>query len=286
MSMSHLLEVQRINKGYPGFSLEDVSFSLPQGYIMGFIGPNGAGKTTTIKAILQMVTLDGGAIRILGEERSREDVSFREDIGVVMDSFLYVDSWTVRDVERALAPFYSRWDSRRYADFCEKFSLPMKSWVKDLSRGMKVKLMVTAALCHDAKLLILDEPTSGLDPVARDELMEILQEYIADGSRSVLFSTHITSDLEKIADYITYIKQGKIVFSGEKDALMEAYVQVRGGELPRELRQKLIGLREHGAGYEGMLPIGALGGLPKDAVAEPVSLDEIVIYMNREDMER
>ena len=280
--MRNLLEVQGISKEYPSFTLKNVSFQIPEGFIMGFIGPNGAGKTTTIKAILQMLAPTRGSIRIFGKEQSPDDVSYREDIGIVMDFPMYADVWTVKDVEAALSPFYKNWNKARYQSLCQKFSLPLASKVKDISRGMKVKLMVTVALSHDAKLLILDEPTSGLDPVARDELMEILQDFISDGSRSVLFSTHITSDLEKIADYITFIKKGEIIFTGEKDALMEQFVQVRGGNLPPDLHTHIIGLRQHGAGFDGMLHTDHLGLLPADSIAEPLSLDDIVIYMNKE----
>ena len=280
--MRNLLEVQGISKDYPTFSLKNVSFQIPEGFIMGFIGPNGAGKTTTIKAILQMIAPTQGSICIFGKEQQPGDVSYRDDIGIVMDFPMYADVWTVKDVETALSPFYKNWDKNRYRNLCQKFSLPPTSKVKNLSRGMKVKLMVSVALSHNARLLILDEPTSGLDPVARDELMEILQDFISDGSRSVLFSTHITSDLEKIADYITFIKKGEIIFTGEKDALMEQFVQVRGGSLPLDLRAHLIGLRQHGAGFDGMLHADHIGLLPADSAAEPISLDDIVIYMNKE----
>jgi ABC-2 type transport system ATP-binding protein len=251
---------------------------------MGFIGPNGAGKTTTIKCMLNMVRADKGSIQMFGQEFFSNETAIKEKIGVVLDYPFYVDEWTLQDVERALAPFYENWDSKKYASCLQGFQLDVKKRVRDLSRGMKVKLMVSVALSHDAKLLILDEPTSGLDPVARDELMDILQDFVSDESRGVLFSTHITSDLEKIADYITFINQGAIAFTGEKDELMERYALVKGGneELTPGLRSKLVSYRQHGAGFEGMIQSNDIGLLPPGIAIDPISLDEIIIYMNRE----
>lgn len=282
--MDAILELNGVCKQYETFALKDISFSIPKGYIMGFIGPNGAGKTTTIKCILNMAQSDAGSIRLFGQEFSSQELAIKAQIGVLMDDPFYVEEWTLQDVGRALAPFYPKWDGKRFADCLHRFGLEPKKQVSELSRGMKVKLMLSAALSHDAKLLILDEPTSGLDPVARDELMDILREFVSDGQRSVLFSTHITSDLEKVADYITYIQNGSLVFTGEKDALLEQYVLVKGDsqDLTPTLRGKLIGCRQHSAGFEGMLRSDELGFLPPRVEAEPISLDEIIIFMNKE----
>jgi ABC-2 type transport system ATP-binding protein len=279
--MNNVLEVRGLNKSYGAFSLKDVTFEIPTGYIMGFIGPNGAGKTTTIKAILNMIKYTSGDIRLFGKNGKLEQVN--EWLGVTMDLPFYSDDWTARDVESAISPFYHSWESGKYAGLLQRFNIASGKKVKELSRGMKVKLMLAAALAHQARLLILDEPTSGLDPVARDELCELLAEFVTDENRSVLFSTHITSDLEKIADYITFILDGKIVFTGHKDDLLEKYVSVKGGraELTPDVRKQMLGLREHATGFEGMAEAAGLHRLPKTLLAEPVTLDEIIVYMNK-----
>ena len=281
--MNNIIELKNICKNYPSFSLDNVSFSVPKGYIMGFIGPNGAGKTTTIKAILDMISLDSGEVTLFGE-KSANAPELKDDIGVVLDLPFYVDDWKVKDVESALSPFYSRWNSETFKSLIRKFSIEEKKKVKDLSRGMKVKLMMAAALSHDAKLLILDEPTSGLDPVARDELMDILSDFITDENKAVLFSTHITSDLEKVADYITFIIGGKIEFTGERDELLEAYRLIRGGtsKLTMDQKKYIIGYREHSVGFEGMVKTEEIKKLPGDVSVNTISLEEIIVYMNKE----
>ena len=282
--MTNLLEIKNLRKRYPAFELRDVSFALPQGYIMGFIGPNGAGKTTTIKSILHMVNADSGSVHILGQESGRDTVALKDHIGVVMDLPFYVDAWDCKDVEAAVAPFYSRWDSDRYASLLRKFSVDPHKKVKELSRGMKVKLMLAVALSHHARLLLLDEPTSGLDPVAREELLDILSEYMQDENCGILFSTHITSDLEKIADYITFILDGRVVFTGPKDTLLESYALVKGGlkDLGEEQKRVVIGLRQHSTGFEGMVRTQDIGKFSKSVMMEPITLEQIIVFMNQE----
>lgn len=281
--MNNALEVHGLNKNFDTFSLKGVSFEVPTGYIMGFIGPNGAGKTTTIKSILNMINYQSGEVRVFGLNSKDNASRINGQIGVVMDTPFYVEDWTVADVEKAVSPFYSHWDSGEYANLLKRFDIDRKKKVRELSRGMKVKLMIAVALSHEAKLLILDEPTSGLDPVARDELCDMLSEFVADENRSVLFSTHITADLEKIADYITFIFDGQIVFTGSKDSLLEKYVLIRGGlhEISAEQKKLIIGLREHATGFEGMAESANIGRLPKNLLIEPITLDEIIIYMNK-----
>lgn len=281
--MNNILEVHSLNKCYDTFSLKDVSLEIPVGYIMGFIGPNGAGKTTTIKSILSMINYHSGNIKLFGLDSRENAVKINEQIGVVMDTPFYSNDWTATEVEQAVSPFYSRWNAATYTEMLKKFNIDKKKKVKELSRGMKVKLMMAVALSHDAQLLILDEPTSGLDPVARDELCEILSEFVTDENKSVLFSTHITADLEKIADYITFILNGEIVFTGSKENLLEKYVLVKGGldEINSAQKNLIIGFREHGTGFDGMTEAKSLGKLPKNLLAEPITLDEIIIYMNK-----
>ncbi len=282
--MNDLLSVQGLGKDYAQFTLKDVSFSIPGGAIMGFIGPNGAGKTTTIKSILGMIRRSRGSIRLFGQEVDQLDPHLREQIGVVMDAPFYVDDWRVSEVEKALSPFYQHWDRAAFQQSLEEFGLDARKRVKELSRGMKVKLMLAVALSHGAKLLILDEPTSGLDPVARDELMDILRSFVCDEQHAILFSTHITSDLEKIADYITFLQKGELMYSGETDRLMEQYVRVSGGteELTSALRGRLHGLRQHSVGFEGMLSCEDLSLIPPHAVTEALKLEDIMVFMNKE----
>lgn len=281
--MNNSLEVRELNKSYDRFSLKNVSFELPTGYIMGFIGPNGAGKTTTIKSILNIINYQSGTIKLFGMDSKTNASQINEQLGVVMDSPFYADDWTMTDVEHAVSPFYSRWNAETYNSLLNKFNIDRKKRVKELSRGMKVKLMMAVALSHDAKLLILDEPTSGLDPVARDELCDMLSGFVADEGKSVLFSTHITADLEKIADYITFIMDGQVVFSGLKDDMLEKFVSVKGGlnEINTEHRNLIVGLREHSTGFEGMANASDINRLPKSLLFEPVTLEEIIIYMNK-----
>jgi len=281
--MNNILEVNKLMKKYDGFSLKDVSFAVPTGYIMGFIGPNGAGKTTTIKSILNMVTPENGNINVFGMDNVADSTQINEKIGVVMDAPFFVDEWNMIDVEKSLSPFYSEWNFDKYTELLAKFNIEKKKKIKELSRGMKVKLMLAVAMSHNAKLLILDEPTSGLDPVARDELCALLSDFVSDETNSVLFSTHITTDLEKIADYITFILDGEIIFTGEKDELMEKYTLIKGGcdEITVEHKKFIIGYREYNTGFDGMIETDNIGKLPKELLFESPTLEEIVIFMNK-----
>ncbi|MFL0246288.1 ABC transporter ATP-binding protein [Candidatus Clostridium stratigraminis] len=281
--MNNAIEIKKLCKSYKDFSLNNISFTLPMGYIMGFVGQNGAGKTTTIRLILNMINRDSGEIKILGLDNVQDEQKIKQDVAVVFDDIYFVDSWKVREVERALKGFYQNWSSKLFNQYVSDFHLSMDKRVKELSRGMKMKLMLAVAMSHEAKLLILDEPTSGLDPVARDELLEILGKYISDGQKSILFSTHITSDLEKIADYITVIEHGNIFYSGTKDDLMENFCIVRGGphDLTDSLREKIIGLTTNIAGFAGLLPTSELKHLAPEIVAETPSIDEILVSISK-----
>ncbi len=282
--MNNILEIKNANKSFGNFQLKDISFNLKEGFIMGFIGPNGAGKTTTIKLIMDMISLDSGNIDIFGLDHKKNIERIKDDIGLVMDYCFYVDEWKVSDVEKAVKPFYSRWDHLYFLRLLDKFQIDPKKKVKELSHGMKMKLTTAVALSHYPKLLILDEPTSGLDPVARDELMDILREFICDENKGVLFSTHITTDLEKTADYITYIRNGKIIYSDEKDKLLEEYSIIKGNlsALSIEDKKHIIGYREYNNGFDGLIETKMFKILPKGAILEAVTLDEIVVRMNKE----
>lgn len=281
--MSSTLEVQKLRKNYGDFKLDSVSFSLPVGYIMGFVGQNGAGKTTTIRCILNMAARESGEIKIFGLDNVRDELAIKQELAAVFDEIFFVDTWRVKEVEKAIQGFYSEWDSNLYSEYIKRFELSPNKQVKELSRGMKMKLMLAVAMSHGAKLLILDEPTSGLDPVARDEFLNILREYIADGDKSVFFSTHITSDLERIADYITLIDHGKIFYTGTKDGLLEHFCIVKGSKaiLTDDIKKKIIGLSITSTGFTGMLPTSELKGLPSGVITEQPSIDEILVHISK-----
>jgi ABC-2 type transport system ATP-binding protein len=280
--MSNAIEIRNLNKRYKNFSLENINLSVPSGYICGFIGQNGAGKTTTMKLILNMALKDSGEIYVLGQ--SNDNYMLKEDLGVLFDQPYFQEDWTPSDIDKAMSLFYRNWDGEAFRGYLSKFSLNPRQKFKTLSRGMKMKLGLAVTLSHDAKLLLLDEPTSGLDPVMRDEILDILREYMAAEDKTIFFSTHITSDLERIADYIVYIFNGKIIYSGLKDDLIGKYCVIRGGEndLPLLNRKNLIGCREYYGGFEAMIEMDNIGGLPSGVITENVTLDDIMIFMGRE----
>ena len=282
--MNNVLEIKNITKDFKKFKIDNISFNLPKGYIMGFIGANGAGKTSTIKLILNMIRKDSGTIKVFGLDNVDNEASIKEQIGVVFDECYYLEDWTLKDVERSISMFYNNWNSETYEKYLKEFNLDKSKKVKDLSRGMRMKLMIAVAFSHDAKLLILDEPTSGLDPVAREEFLDILRAYIEDEEKSVIFSSHITSDIEKVADYITYIKNGKILFTGEKDELIEKYCVIKGGktDITESQKKEIVGLRMHSGGFEGLIELKKVVGFSSNVITEKASLDDIMIYMNKE----
>lgn len=221
--MKNAIEVSHLTKDYGSFRLDDISFTLPGGSILGLIGENGAGKTTVIKCMLGLAHRDGGEIRLLERDALEEERSVKEEIGVVLDESSFHDALKVKDVDKILSRVYSQWDSALFRDYCRKYSLPDDKTVKAFSRGMKMKLSIAAALSHHPKLLLLDEATGGLDPVVRDELLDEFLNFIQDEEHAILLSSHITSDLEKCADYIVYLHQGKITLQGAKDDLLGSY---------------------------------------------------------------
>ena len=281
--MDNFLEVSNLSKSFPGFQLQNISFSLPKGYIMGLIGPNGSGKTTTIKLILNMLKRDNGEVKIMGFDNITDEKTAKANVGVVFDTNYFCDEWTVAQAEAAVSVFYKNWDKNRFSELLKRFHIAPTKKVKELSKGMQMKLMIACAFSYDAKLLILDEPTSGLDPVSRDELLKILSEYIEDGEHSVLFSTHITDDLERAADYITYINYGELFFSGSKDAFVDMFRIVKGGrdELTLHLSEKRIGIRNFSTGFEALIRAEDLK-LFSHLDAEPATIDNIVVFTNQE----
>lgn len=279
------LSVTGLTKHYDsGFTLDDVTFDLPSGYIMGLVGPNGAGKSTLIKLILNMTARDAGRIEVLGLDAMADEERAKEQLGVVLDSSYFIEYMTVDAVERTSSPMYPLWDHNLFDAYLRRFGLGRNKKIKDLSRGMQMKLMLAVALSHDAKLLILDEPTSGLDVLSRDELMDILSDYVADGGHSVIFSTHITADLERCTDFLAYITNGMLYYSGPKDEFEDAFRLVKGGpdELTDGLQRAMVGIRTYATGFDALVRtqdiphIGGTDGL----LTQPASIEDVIRLTN------
>ena len=280
--MNDYLEVRNLSKSFEGFQLHNITFTLPKGYIMGLIGPNGSGKTTTIKLILNMLKRTSGEVKILGFDNIASEQEAKRNLGVVFDSNYFSDEWKISQVEKSVSVFYENWNTQKFSETLKRFHIQPSKKVKELSKGMQMKLMLACAFSYDAKLLILDEPTSGLDPVSRDELLHILSEYIEDGEHSVLFSTHITGDLERAADYITYISYGELFFSGGKDEFIDNFRIVKGGceELSMDLGKKMLGIRHFSTGFEALVKTEDLKQFAHLNV-EPATIDDIVVFTSK-----
>ncbi|WP_286925867.1 MULTISPECIES: ABC transporter ATP-binding protein [Lysinibacillus] len=224
------IEIHDLHKSFEGFSLKDVSFSVPQGTVMGFVGENGAGKSTTIKCMLNLLKKEYGEILLFGKDIVEHELSIKNDIGVVFDDLHIPETLNATQLDKFMKKVFKTWDSSYYFERLRQFKVPEKKRIKELSRGMRMKLSIALALAHHPKLLILDEPTSGLDPIIRDEILDLFLAFMQDETHSILFSSHITSDLEKIADYITFIHNGEVLFSEGKDVLLYEYGIFKGSE--------------------------------------------------------
>lgn len=279
------LDIRNVNKTYPNFQLRNVSFQLEKGYIMGFIGANGAGKTTTIKTILNMTRMDSGEIHVLGRNMAEYELELKQEIGYAMGGVDFYTRSKLKTLTNVIKKFYSSWDEATYRNYLRKFKLDENKKIAELSTGMKVKYSIAIALSHGAKLLILDEPTSGLDPAARNELLDIFQGLVADGEISILFSTHITSDLEKCADYITFIVNGQIVRSGEKEEFKESYLLLNGAATQlNQVKDRLISYKMNSFGFTGLIPTRDFDTSWNIKAATP-SLEEIMVYFAKKEDE-
>ncbi|NLK43345.1 MAG: ABC transporter ATP-binding protein [Tissierellia bacterium] len=280
-----MLEVNNLTKKFEKFTLENISFKLEPGYIMGFIGPNGAGKTTTIKLIMNLLKKDSGEIKVFGMDHVKDEKEIKKRIGFVYEEAYYYETLTLKQMKDIIAPFYREWDDKQFKKYIVDFGLDMDTRIKKLSKGMKTKFSLALALSHKADLIIMDEPTSGLDPVFRREILDILYNIIQDEKRSILFSTHITTDLEKIADYITFINKGKIVFSKSIDEVFDSYKVVKGGKdvLDWKIRKEFIGLRITNVGFEGLTEDSEKLKriLGDQIIIERPSLEDIMFYTIR-----
>lgn len=285
--METALELTGVQKTFDDFSLEDVSFQLPKGYVMGLVGPNGAGKTTLIKLIMNLMTPEAGEIKILGHDSRSQEAEAKARIGFVYDVMPFYSDVSLWNTKRAVAPFYERWNEGQFLELAATFELPLKKKVKSLSQGMRTKFALALALSHGAELLILDEPTTGLDPVFRRELLHGLSGLLQDEGKSVLFSTHITSDLERIADYVTFIRDGSVLLTESREELREVWGVVRGDErIVSTLDPTILkGHRRHSHGLEALTSDAdaARKAMGDVGVVERASFEDIVILLGQGD---
>ncbi len=275
------LEIRNLTKSYPDFTLDSINLTLPSGCIMGLIGENGAGKSTTIKLILDMIHKDSGSITILGKDNGDNIKLTKEDIGVVMDEVGIPECLTVKQVGNVMKHTFQNWDNAEYARLVQKLELPDKKQFKELSRGMKTKLGIAIAMSHNSKLLILDEATSGLDPVVRDEVVEMFSDFTRDESHSILISSHIVSDLEKLCDYIAFLHKGKLLLCEEKDQLLAEYglIHCTADELQRLPSDAVKYKKENAYGVQAMVSRSAV---PTGFRVSPISIEELFVFMVKE----
>jgi len=278
------IRVEGLRKRYPRFELKDVSLEVPKGSIVGFIGENGAGKTTTIKAIVGAIRRDAGKIEIFGRDFARHGKALKQTIAVVTEESFFHEEFAAKDVALVLRRLYDRWDDALFRHYLDRFNLPPDKRIKELSRGMRMKLAIAAALSHHPKLLILDEPTSGLDPVVRSEILDVFLDFIQDEEHAILFSSHITTDLEKIADYIVFIHDGRIILSRPKDELIERYGIMKCGldEFQRVDAADCVGVRRYGFGCEMLVrDRQAMRRKYPHLTIDPAAIEDIMLYYAR-----
>ncbi|NMA83468.1 MAG: ABC transporter ATP-binding protein [Epulopiscium sp.] len=282
--MDSVLQIQGLAKNYDGFHLKDVSFRVPKGSIMGFVGENGAGKTTTIKLILNLIKKDDGIIQVFGLDHIEKEQQIKEQIGVVLDESYFHENLKPVDISKVMKNIYHNWDESLFFEYMQKFKLPKDKIIKEFSKGMKMKLSIATALSHNPKLLILDEATSGLDPIVRSEILDIFLEFIQNEERSIFFSTHITSDIEKIADYITFIHEGKIIFSEPKDDLLYQYGLIRCGnhDFNKIQQADIIGYRKNQFGYEVLVKDRQkMERKYRDFIIDDTQIEDIMLFYVR-----
>lgn len=282
----NVIELKDVTKDYGDFKLDNISFKVPEGAVCGFIGQNGAGKTTTIQIILDSINRDGGEVYLFGKSIDKDSAALRENIGVVFDEMGFHDFLTAKQINTVMKNIYKGWNEKKYFEYLRRFSLPTKKACGTFSRGMRMKLQIAAALSHDAKLLIMDEPTSGLDPIVRNEVLQIFREYVVEEDHTILLSSHITGDLEKLADEVVFIDGGKIVLKGNKDEILEkhALLRCKKDELKNISRSLIVSAQLSSLGAEVLVnDRKAAGRLYPEMVIEQAGLEEIMIYyVNKE----
>ena len=280
--MDTILSIENLNKKYPSFSLKDVSFEVKPGEIMGFIGRNGAGKTTTLKSIMNLIHYESGKITAFDKDMNEYELENKQRIGFALSELNYYPNRTIRKLMDVTKRFYKNFDEQKFMEVCKLFNLNIDKKLEELSSGMKVKYSVAIALSHQAELLILDEPTSGLDPVSRDEILDIFREIVKNKERAILFSTHITSDLDKCATNITYIHDGEILYTGQKKDFVNSYLFVIDKSKNHDLEKEYIAFKELDDHIEGLIDINNKDIFLKNniEVKEP-DLEQIMVYLER-----
>ncbi|PIJ98636.1 ABC transporter ATP-binding protein [Lysinibacillus sphaericus] len=283
--MENVIELQHIQKSFNGFQIKDFSIHVKKGFVTGFIGGNGAGKSTTIKMIMNLLQQDSGTISIFGKTYEKHEKEIKERIGFVYDENIFYENITLKDMKRIIKPAYKRWDDEAFQHYVEQFELPLNKNMKTFSKGMKMKASLAIALAHHAELIIMDEPTSGLDPIFRRELLNILHELMQDEDKTIFFSTHITTDLDRIADYITFIHNGEHIFTKEFYKIQEEYAIVKGtlDLLDRETEQEFVSLRKTNRGFEALTTnkhrVATIFG--DTVVIEKPTLEDIMYYTKK-----
>lgn len=286
---TNAIEISGLTKKYDGFTLDNISFNVPKGSIMGFIGQNGAGKTTTIRAILNITKCDAGSIKMLGLDHIQNEYEIKEHIAAVFDEIPFHESFNAIQVGKMFRGLYSGWNEQKYFEYLDRFNLPRKKKIAKFSKGMKMKLQISAALSHGARLLIMDEATTGLDPVVRNEILDIFREYLQDEENSILMSSHITSDLDKIADCVTFIDKGKLLLTGYKDEILESHgiLKCAKDDFREIAAEDYISARVTDFGVEAMVSDRAKAKQKySGALIEKTNLEEIMLFcVNREKKE-
>ena len=279
--MNNAIEIKNLCKNYPSFTLKNVNITLPKGYIMGFVGANGAGKSTTISALLGLIKPDGGSCLIDGKDMSYMNNAEKSQVGVVLDECNFPETLNWKQVDKFMKKIYSSWDSEKFSADCRKWKLPEKTPVGKYSKGMKMKLSIAAAMCHGAKLLVMDEATSGLDPVVRNEILDILLDFVQNEENSVFISSHIISDLEKVCDYITFIKDGEVVFSREKDLLCDDYGILRcsNSDFEKIDKGRIVAYNQNSFATDALVHKNRITG---DYIIDKANIEDIMLYYMKE----
>ncbi|CAG9620380.1 ABC transporter ATP-binding protein [Sutcliffiella rhizosphaerae] len=281
--MEHVVELKDVTKTFTGFSVNNINLKVKQGYVTGFIGANGAGKSTTIKMMMNLLRPDSGEVKLFGLDYKTHEKKIKEQIGFVYDGNVFYEGMNLKDIKRIVGPAYKHWDDATFNQYIEKFQLPLNKPIKSFSKGMQMKASLALALSHDAKLIIMDEPTAGLDPIFRRELLDLLQELMLDGSRTIFFSTHITTDLDRIADYIAFIQDGKLVFNQSIHEVADNYAIVKGGNelLDRDTEKAFVHIHRSTIGFKALTSniqeVKQMFG--EEVVIEKASLEDIMYYM-------
>lgn len=281
--MENVVEVKNATKRLKGFSIEQMDLEVKKGFVTGFIGANGAGKSTTIKMMMNLLRPDAGEVKVFGLDYAAHEKAIKERIGFVYDGNVFFEGLNLKDIKRIVAPAYKRWDDAQFFRYVDQFELPLNKPMKKFSKGMQMKASLAIALSHDAELIIMDEPTAGLDPIFRRELLDLLQEVMVDGERTVFFSTHITTDLDRIADYIAFIRNGEIVFNQSIHEVAENYALVKGGMdlLDRDTEEAFLHVRRAPTGFEALTDdvqeTRAIFG--DEVVLESASLEDIMYHL-------